>query len=248
MTPHFKATIFFVMVFAGILNRGFGDQPAAQPIAEWISPHGTYLAKMELVQAPGFVRLTVEPSKEDKTVVSLVEQFNVPATAPLSQAFRGLWSQKEDQFCLFSWDPADITGRLVTIQTPVSYFSGDKELPQFVISKTYSPVDAMQSKIDEVSKRMPSLCPPSQSMQLDGSQIISGGWQGDDRMEAVMEVKGTAFDLKGGKAENVFIYKATWKTTFQLTLEGFKLIATEPTKVTKTNKQTKKMIVVKDGG
>jgi hypothetical protein len=247
MIPDRKTLGFFIVCLIANANIGFGDQPAPQLLNQWISPNGTYIAKMELVQAPGFVRLIVGPTKDDKTIISLTEQFDIPVSSPLSQAFKALWSPKEDQFCLFSWDPANITGRLVTVQTPSPSFPGDKEKPQFVVSKTYSPIYAMQPRIDEVRKLMTNLTPASGSMQVGGSEIISGGWVGEDQMDVVMEMGGSTFDLKDGKAVNVVDYKATWKTTFQLSLEGFKIVSTDPVNVTKTDRQTKQTTSVKLG-
>lgn len=247
MIPNCKTLGFFIICLIATANFGFGDQSTPQLLNQWISPNGTYIAKMELVQAPGFVRLTVGPTKDDKTIISLTEQFDIPVSSPLTQAFKALWSPKENQFCLFSWDPANITGRLVTVQTLGPSFPGDKEKPQFVVSKIYSPIYAMQSKIDGVKKLMTNLNPSAGSMQVGESEVISGGWVGEDQMDVVMEMGGSTFDLKDGKAVNVVDYKARWKTTFQLSLEGFKIVSTDPVNVTKTDRQTKQTTIVKLG-
>jgi ankyrin repeat protein len=235
MPSNLKALVCCLVGIALALANNFADGASDNSSGQWISPDGIYVARFE----SGLLKVTTV--KDDKSVVPANERWDAVLKDPLTPPFKGMWASKEAEFCFIDARNATyIVEKLVTLRPPVPMFPTDKPLPQFVISKSFSPVEGTQGKIDEVNDLIQRLEPSSRSMQRSDGQFISSRWLGDNQLTSVMEVVSTAYDLRDGKAVNVVDYHGRWEMTFEISMEGFKLIESGPVQLSKTDRQTKK--------
>ena len=156
MASAFRILVCCLCAFAMNSEAILGDDAAEKPLAKWISPNGLYTAKVEILKGPPDVRLTVEQTNPDKSIIGDVEQFDSAEMHPLSPQFIGIWSPTGDRFCLFTGrDVGSITGKLIALQTRAPFFPSERILPQFVLMKTFSIIyggqDGTQAKIDSVN-------------------------------------------------------------------------------------------------
>ncbi len=224
----------------GVVLRG--EEAPSKIIAEWVSPQGHYVAR---VQGEGSSDLSYKvyifPKGEDSNEA---EKRAIHSSAQTSEelSFRGIWSASEEVFCLYhvtkSQEAYYQPGGMLFLTKPVKSSDGKVTSLQFENPRGVYLQGEGMAVAEWTSKFHSKL----ESTMFSNGGVRSCKWEGNDRIEVLQESNFILTEKEGNKTIN---YRAQWKMVYQLTPDAFKPLEMGAIELSTVDSQTKQATPVK---